>query len=765
MTKIAATSPTASAGATIAISRSNAMAPRTGPLRSGNPRGNPNLAPRCGAKARTTGCACRAPGGGGDGERAVQDAWREEHRAAHAGGPRQPGVGAHHARKVRPGGAGGGAAAGTPARQGDGAAGAGARRGLRPPALAAAGDGGAAARGYRDRNCTRRSPPRSSRLHRPRPLRANRPTARRVGPPPPGHRPHLRRDARGRFAPAPSRLPRGRQAERAQARAEAAALAPWKLAIAQARVARRRAVHPDQTAESEKSCKNPTAPRREQFGQEQTRHLPRDACPGGGTVAHLAGPDGANDAGRAATPVQRETVAHLSGPAGPDDAGCAETFMQRMPPGACPGGGTVTHRAVSAGADNADRAATLMQRETVAHATGPAGEDDAGRAETSMQRLPPGACPGDGTVAHLAGPDGANDAGRAATPMQRETVAHLSGPARPDDAGRAETFMQRMPPGACPGGGTAAPRTGAAGADNAGRAATPMQRETVARLSRAGRAGRCGPRRDLHATPATGRLSRWWHGGAPWRGAADRGAAPPRPAGQRRLQHAGRPPAGGKGRARRRLADPAGGRCREAGRAGLASGGGGSPKAHGGRRRPAARPAWRALRSGPPAGARRGLRPRGWPGGRVVMGGLRAQRRNTRSAFRPTPRLRGMIPSLRLSRRGADRICRAMRIHPLLPPPFWPASPSPAMAQAQEAAGPPRPPSPRRRSSASSTTGPRRRTRRRAPTVCYAFTSRRDSAPTLPGPRRGGADRHRAPDRARRRGDRAPASPMPRTPR
>lgn len=33
---------------------------RTGPLRNGNPRGNPNLAPRCGAKARS-GFACRAP--------------------------------------------------------------------------------------------------------------------------------------------------------------------------------------------------------------------------------------------------------------------------------------------------------------------------------------------------------------------------------------------------------------------------------------------------------------------------------------------------------------------------------------------------------------------------------------------------------------------------------------------------------------------------------------------------------------------------------
>src|ERR1700722_15349729 len=33
----------------------------TGPLRNGNFRGDPNAAPRCGARARTTGCACRAP--------------------------------------------------------------------------------------------------------------------------------------------------------------------------------------------------------------------------------------------------------------------------------------------------------------------------------------------------------------------------------------------------------------------------------------------------------------------------------------------------------------------------------------------------------------------------------------------------------------------------------------------------------------------------------------------------------------------------------
>ncbi len=56
--------PTASCGAAQAAPAPAAAAPtpaRTGRLRSGNPSGNPDLAPRCGAKARTTGCPCRAP--------------------------------------------------------------------------------------------------------------------------------------------------------------------------------------------------------------------------------------------------------------------------------------------------------------------------------------------------------------------------------------------------------------------------------------------------------------------------------------------------------------------------------------------------------------------------------------------------------------------------------------------------------------------------------------------------------------------------------
>jgi hypothetical protein len=38
-----------------------ARLPGLGPLRNGNYRGDPNLAPRCRARARTTGCPCRAP--------------------------------------------------------------------------------------------------------------------------------------------------------------------------------------------------------------------------------------------------------------------------------------------------------------------------------------------------------------------------------------------------------------------------------------------------------------------------------------------------------------------------------------------------------------------------------------------------------------------------------------------------------------------------------------------------------------------------------
>jgi hypothetical protein len=61
MTQITAPCPTTALDAIVDKSKQAPAHQRTGPLRSGNPRGNPNLAPRCGAKARTTGHACRAP--------------------------------------------------------------------------------------------------------------------------------------------------------------------------------------------------------------------------------------------------------------------------------------------------------------------------------------------------------------------------------------------------------------------------------------------------------------------------------------------------------------------------------------------------------------------------------------------------------------------------------------------------------------------------------------------------------------------------------
>ena len=58
-------------------------------LRNGNPRGNPNLAPRCGARTRA-GCACQAPAmangrcrmHGGRSTGAASEAGREQIRAA-----------------------------------------------------------------------------------------------------------------------------------------------------------------------------------------------------------------------------------------------------------------------------------------------------------------------------------------------------------------------------------------------------------------------------------------------------------------------------------------------------------------------------------------------------------------------------------------------------------------------------------------------------------------------------------------------------------
>src|SRR5208337_814780 len=79
---------------------------RDGPLRNGNPRGNPHLAPRCGAKARRTGCACRAPamangrcrshGGKSTGPRTAEGRARVARANTTHGKYAQAGLGAKH---------------------------------------------------------------------------------------------------------------------------------------------------------------------------------------------------------------------------------------------------------------------------------------------------------------------------------------------------------------------------------------------------------------------------------------------------------------------------------------------------------------------------------------------------------------------------------------------------------------------------------------------------------------------------------------------
>src|SRR5208282_6542835 len=100
--------------------------------------------PQPGAAVRGEGAddGLRLPGAG-DGERAVQVAWRKKHRSADAGGPRQRGERAHHAREVHTSGAWHATLGARPVLRGDGAT-ESADASVNPPsALVAAGVGGA----------------------------------------------------------------------------------------------------------------------------------------------------------------------------------------------------------------------------------------------------------------------------------------------------------------------------------------------------------------------------------------------------------------------------------------------------------------------------------------------------------------------------------------------------------------------------------------------------------------------------------------------
>ena len=209
-------------------------AARTGPLRSGNPRGNPNLAPRCGAKARTTGCPCRAPampngrcrmhGGKSTGPRTSTGLANLAKTHTTHGRDAQTGPDAEFQAKVRHGT--------VLARRVRLNAAAFDLLPWLPPAFSAR---------LRADTATELQPPRHDARFRaalvaPTPGPNAKPHATATPHPPghnpPDHNPRPRRDTHGRFAPAPPRPLRGRQAERARSRAEAAALAPWKLAIA-----------------------------------------------------------------------------------------------------------------------------------------------------------------------------------------------------------------------------------------------------------------------------------------------------------------------------------------------------------------------------------------------------------------------------------------------------------------------------------------------------------------------------------------------------
>ena len=307
-------------------------AARTGPLRSGNPRGNPNLAPRCGAKARTTGCSCRAPampngrcrmhGGKSTGPRTAEGLANLARTHTTHGGYAQTGPEAEQQAKIRHG-----RVVARRARLN------GAAYDLLPwlpPALSA--------RLRADTAIELYAPKHKAWFHAASVAPPAGPDARThaTGAPhppghnPPDHNPRPRRDAHGRFAAAPPRPLRGRQAERARSRAEAAALAPWKLAIVEARIAMRQAPRHDRAAERQNLKPNPT------------QQMPPAAHPGGGAPANATPPSSPGQDGDATrtqsariefprtNPMNRPAA---SGPAGLAD-GPAETPTQRgtVPP-------------------------------------------------------------------------------------------------------------------------------------------------------------------------------------------------------------------------------------------------------------------------------------------------------------------------------------------------------------------------------------------------------------------------------------------------
>lgn len=186
----------------------------SGKLRSGNPQGNPNAAPQCGAKNRAGG-ACRAP--------ALRGHARCRNHGGHSTGPSTE---AGLARLAAAHTTHGRHTAAVRARDRHVQVMVGRSRVLAavlqhrpwlPPALV------------------------EWALTAPELDLPEHPSRRPVVAIGAGTPCALRRDARGRFLARASRFVCGRAAERVEARAEAASLAPWKAAIAGARAAKRQA--------------------------------------------------------------------------------------------------------------------------------------------------------------------------------------------------------------------------------------------------------------------------------------------------------------------------------------------------------------------------------------------------------------------------------------------------------------------------------------------------------------------------------------------
>src|SRR5208283_443239 len=240
------------------------------------------------------------------------------------------------------------------------------------------------------------------------------------------------RDARGRFAAAPPPVLRGRKAGLARAHAEAAALAPWKAAIARARLIKRVMESQDRAARGAKPGRGPM------------HGLPPGTCPGGGTVR----PDGKAGEGSDTNSMNRGAGGATAGVAGKDSdtnsmnsgagggtagaraeapaaavapkdgAACEGSDTNSMNSGA--GGGTAGARAdAPAAAQAPERGAAGEDSDTNSMNSGAGGGTAGARAEAPAAAVAPkdaAACEGSDTNSMNSGAGGGTVGGRAEIP-------------------------------------------------------------------------------------------------------------------------------------------------------------------------------------------------------------------------------------------------------------------------------------------------------------------------------------------------------------